>query len=59
MHLCRHAVSLSGGLARLAAAMLVALLAHGGASAEPGFSFAATPGKLPNTVVPTHYAIEL
>ena len=59
MHLCRHAVSLSGGLARLAAAMLVALLAHGGASAEPGFSFAATPGKLPKTVVPTHYAIEL
>jgi aminopeptidase N len=59
MKLCRHAMSLSGLAARLAAAMLVVLLAHGGASAEPVFSFAATPGKLPKTVVPTHYAIEL
>jgi aminopeptidase N len=29
------------------------------ASAEPVFAFASTPGKLPKTVVPTHYAIEL
>jgi aminopeptidase N len=31
----------------------------GAAAAEPVNSFAATPGKLPKTVVPTHYAIEL
>ena len=59
MKLCRHAVSPSGPIARFVAAMLVALLSHGGAGAEPVFSFAATPGKLPKTVVPTHYAIEL
>ena len=59
MKLCRHAVSPSGPIARFVAAMLVALLSHGGAGAEPVFSFAATPGKLPKTVVPIHYAIEL
>jgi aminopeptidase N len=37
----------------------VALVTSGGARAEPGYSFDATPGKLPKTVVPTHYAIEL
>jgi len=30
-----------------------------GAAAEPTFSFAETPGRLPKTVVPTRYAIEL
>ncbi len=30
-----------------------------GAAAEPGYSFDTTPGKLPKTVVPLHYAIEL
>src|SRR5262245_11699306 len=59
MHPCRHAVSPSGPIVRLAAAMLVALACHGGAGAEPVFSFEATPGKLPKTVVPIHYAIEL
>ena len=29
------------------------------ARAEAPFSFGATPGKLPKTVVPTHYAIDL
>jgi aminopeptidase N len=36
-----------------------AVLMSGSAVAEPGFSFNATPGKLPKTVVPVHYAIEL
>jgi aminopeptidase N len=59
MHPCRHALSLAGPVARLAAAAMFALACQGGAAAEPGFSFATTPGKLPKTVVPTHYAIEL
>src|SRR5436305_14932954 len=42
------------------AAVLAAIVAmSGSAAAEPGFSFDATPGKLPKTVVPIHYAIEL
>jgi aminopeptidase N len=48
-----------GRLARLAAAALgIALMGSGGA-AEPVFSFATAPGKLPKTVLPTHYEIEL
>jgi len=44
----------------LAAATLALALALGGSAAtEPVYSFAATPGKLPKTVVPSHYAIEL
>ena len=31
----------------------------GRAAAEAPFSFATTPGKLPKTVVPVHYAIDL
>ena len=46
--------------ARLATAVVVLVLtAATGAPAEPVYSFEATPGKLPKTVVPTHYAIEL
>ena len=45
--------------AALALAFVLALVLHGAAAAEPVNSFAATPGKLPKTVVPTHYAIEL
>ncbi len=45
--------------ARIAAALAIALLAAGGAAAEPAYSFDAAPGKLPKTVVPLHYAIEL
>jgi aminopeptidase N len=43
----------------LAGIVLLALLMSGSAVAEQGYSFDATPGKLPKTVVPTHYAIEL
>jgi aminopeptidase N len=34
-------------------------LATGQATAEPVFSFAETPGKLPKTVAPIHYALDL
>src|SRR5215217_2816398 len=40
-------------------ALLVTLLATGSSSAEPTYSFAATPGKLPKTVVPIHYSLDL
>ncbi len=43
----------------LAAALTVLLAAIGSASAQGVFSFDANPGKLPKTVVPTHYAIDL
>jgi aminopeptidase N len=43
----------------IASTLTVLLIAAGNARAEPVFSFDATPGKLPKTVVPTHYAIEL
>src|SRR3954454_15406108 len=46
-------------LAAVPAAIVLALSMSGSAAAEPGFSFDATPGKLPKTVVPVHYAIEL
>jgi aminopeptidase N len=45
----------TGSLA-LAAALLMCL---GSANAEPRFSFAATPGKLPKDVVPKHYALRI
>src|ERR1700730_17596156 len=46
------------------AAVLIAAFAWlpwvcGTALAEPGFSFDTAPGKLPKTVIPVHYAIEL
>jgi aminopeptidase N len=44
---------------RLAAALSLAFVAAGGSAAAPGYSFDTTPGKLPKTVVPVHYAIEL
>jgi aminopeptidase N len=49
-------------LSRHAACLMTAIafaLAAGNALGEPLFSFAATPGRLPKTVVPTHYAIDL
>jgi len=47
-------------LARYVGTMLAAVLvASCAARAEPIFSFAATPGKLPKTVVPINYSIEL
>ena len=39
--------------------MLVFALAAGRTLAESPFSFDATPGKLPKTVVPLHYALDL
>src|SRR5438094_148366 len=41
------------------AAIAIVIALGGSAAAEPGYSFATTPGKLPKSVVPTHYAIEL
>ncbi len=38
---------------------LVLLVGGGLARAESRFAFATTPGKLPKTVVPTHYALDL
>src|SRR5690349_12239369 len=35
------------------------VLLQQGASAEPRFSFAATPGKLPKDVVPKHYVLHI
>ena len=47
-------------LARYVGAMLALMLVVSGAvRAEPVFSFDATPGKLPKTVVPISYSIEL
>jgi aminopeptidase N len=43
----------------LAVTVVLVLSMSGGAVAEAGYSFDATPGKLPKTVVPLHYAIEL
>src|SRR5712664_4403500 len=45
--------------AMLAATIVIVLALSGIAVAEPGYSFDATPGKLPKTVIPLHYAIEL
>ncbi|MEY9244867.1 hypothetical protein ABIF27_005522 [Bradyrhizobium elkanii] len=46
-------------LRRLATAIGLLLTMAAGAQAEQTFSFDRTPGKLPKTVVPLHYAIEL
>ena len=43
----------------LAAAALLGLAFNGPAMAEPAYSFDTTPGRLPKSVVPLHYAIEL
>ena len=45
--------------AMLAATAVLVLSISGGAATEAAYSFDATPGKLPKTVVPTGYAIEL
>jgi aminopeptidase N len=58
--LCGKLHRICDRLAPVVATMLVvALVAVNGAAAEPAFSFDTTPGKLPKTVVPIHYAIEL
>jgi aminopeptidase N len=58
-------IAISQVLRRLAAAFALTLSISvvcsmsGAVCAEPVFSFEGTPGKLPKTVVPVHYAIEL
>jgi aminopeptidase N len=44
---------------RIAWTLIALLVAAAGARAEEPYSFAATPGKLPKTVVPIHYALDL
>src|SRR4051794_29981420 len=39
--------------------VVLVFVVSGAVRAEPVFSFDATPGKLPKTVVPIHYSIEL
>jgi aminopeptidase N len=46
-------------LAALVSTVVLTASMSGAALAEPSFSFDATPGKLPKTVIPLHYAIEL
>ena len=52
-------MSLFARAASRAVATAIALIAVSAVAAEPIHSFDATPGKLPKTVVPRHYAIEL
>jgi aminopeptidase N len=52
-------IAISQVLRRFAAAFALTFSISGAACAEPVFSFDGTPGKLPKTVVPIHYAIEL
>ena len=59
IRLCPKFNALSGRLAHLAALLAIGLIAAGAAVAEPAYSFDTTPGKLPKTVVPIHYAIDL
>lgn len=56
-----HAIRMSPALVlrTLATAFVLLLSLSGFAAAEPAFSFDTTPGKLPKTVVPLRYAIEL
>jgi aminopeptidase N len=50
---------LGRALTGMATWLVVAIVSLGAAAAEPLYSFDATPGKLPKTIVPIHYAIEL
>src|SRR5258708_12792735 len=56
-----HATAVLPAFLRRSVAAAIALLLSlsGAALAEPVFSFDSSPGKLPKTVVPVHYAIEL
>jgi aminopeptidase N len=53
------AFPLRHALRPIAWALMALLVTAAGARAEAPYSFAATPGKLPKTAVPLHYAIEL
>src|ERR1700675_1151644 len=46
-------------LGAVAAIIALTFAISGIAAAEPSYSFDTTPGKLPKTVIPVHYAIEL
>src|SRR3984893_10571979 len=60
VHFRSAVISSSKRIAHLVVAMIaLALVAMASAAAEPVYSFETTPGRLPKTVVPTHYAIEL
>jgi aminopeptidase N len=64
MALTKDSIGMARALRNFAAALattaVLALSISASAAAEPAaFSFDATPGKLPKTVVPVHYAIEL
>jgi aminopeptidase N len=52
-------MSQAAKLRSVAASLALLLSVSGTAAAEPVFSFDTTPGKLPKSVVPVHYAIEL
>src|SRR5215468_4833382 len=51
--------SLCNGFVRSLTSVLVLLLIASAARADAPFSFETTPGKLPKTVVPIHYAVDL
>jgi aminopeptidase N len=57
----RHCRSfdLPGNLGAGLVALMLLALASGSALAESNYSFESTPGKLPKTVIPVHYAIEI
>ena len=55
---CRS-FDLPGNLGAGLVALMLLALASGSALAESNYSFESTPGKLPKTVIPVHYAIEL
>jgi aminopeptidase N len=55
----RNLVAARSLAAVLAATLVLALSISGHAVAEPVYSFATTPGKLPKSVIPLHYTIDL
>jgi aminopeptidase N len=61
--LTRHSVGMARALrdlaAGLAATAVLMVSLSSSAMAEPAYSFDTTPGKLPKTVIPVHYTIEL
>ena len=57
--LCLKVTAIAPVVRRLAAMLALMLSISGVACAEPVFSFDTTPGKLPKTVIPFNYTIEL
>src|SRR5262245_43190396 len=56
---CRKFERIADPLVHAVAVVLALVLVAGSALAEPAFSFETAPGKLPKTVVPLHYAVDL